>query len=357
MSEVNVETKQYEQFNRNVLNWYDLHGRKTLPWQLDKTPYRVWVSEIMLQQTQVSTVIPYFLKFMERFPTVVALAQAPQDDVLNLWTGLGYYARARNLHKTAQIIADKYHGNFPETLEEVIKLPGIGRSTAGAILSLSQGKHHPILDGNVKRVLARHYLVEGWYGNSQVEKRLWNLTDSVTLAERVAHFNQAMMDLGAMVCTRSKPKCSDCPLSVSCQANQQGLQAEYPHKKPKKTIPEKIEYWLILRCKGEVQLSRRPEYGIWGGLYCFDAFEQKSALLEAAQSYATINNGAVELEEFTHVFSHFKLVIRPLVFELPEKPSNKIQASEQSDLWVSVNSDINVGLAAPTVKLLDKLAE
>lgn len=357
MSEVNNQATQSLSFNQKVLDWYDAHGRKTLPWQIDKTPYRVWVSEIMLQQTQVSTVIPYFLRFMERFPTIMALAKAPQDDVLNLWTGLGYYARARNLHKTSKIIAEQYAGKFPETLEEVVALPGIGRSTAGAVLSLSLGKHYPILDGNVKRVLSRHYLVDGWYGNSKVEKRLWELSDSVTFAQRVTQFNQAMMDIGAMVCTRSKPNCSDCPVEGSCQANSKGLQAEYPHKKPKKTVPEKVEYWLILRFENQVLLQRRPEYGIWGGLYCFEVFEKKDDLIENAKLRIGSHPSFVELPEFVHIFSHFKLIIRPLVIEIDALLPATVSEGNASAMWLKLQDDADVGLAAPTVKLLDKLKE
>ena len=230
---------QASQFSAQVLDWYDKYGRKTLPWQIDKTPYKVWLSEVMLQQTQVATVIPYFERFMARFPTVTDLANAPLDEVLHLWTGLGYYARARNLHKAAQQVATLHGGKFPETFEEVAALPGVGRSTAGAILSLSLGKHFPILDGNVKRVLARCYAVSGWPGKKEVENKLWSLSEQVTPAVGVERFNQAMMDLGAMICTRSKPKCSLCPLQNGCIAAANNSWALYPGKKPKQTLPER----------------------------------------------------------------------------------------------------------------------
>ncbi len=221
---------QASQFSAQVLDWYDKYGRKTLPWQIDKTPYKVWLSEVMLQQTQVATVIPYFERFMARFPTVTDLANAPLDEVLHLWTGLGYYARARNLHKAAQQVATLHSGKFPETFEEVAALPGVGRSTAGAILSLSLGKHFPILDGNVKRVLARCYAVSGWPGKKEVENKLWSLSEQVTPAVGVERFNQAMMDLGAMICTRSKPKCSLCPLQNGCIATANNSWSLYPGK-------------------------------------------------------------------------------------------------------------------------------
>lgn len=237
---------QSSQFSQQVLDWYQLYGRKTLPWQLEKTPYKVWLSEVMLQQTQVSTVIPYFERFISRFPDICALAAAPLDEVLHLWTGLGYYARARNLHKAAQVVATQHSGRFPETMEQVTDLPGVGRSTAGAILSLSLGQHYPILDGNVKRVLARCYAVSGWPGKKEVEKCLWQLSEQVTPAAGVGHFNQAMMDLGAMVCTRSKPKCEICPLNNGCVAYATGSQASYPGKKPKQTLPVRTG-WQIGR--------------------------------------------------------------------------------------------------------------
>lgn len=221
---------QASQFSAQVLDWYDKYGRKTLPWQIDKTPYKVWLSEVMLQQTQVATVIPYFERFMARFPTVTDLANAPLDEVLHLWTGLGYYARARNLHKAAQQVATLHGGKFPETFEEIAALPGVGRSTAGAILSLSLGKHFPILDGNVKRVLARCYAVSGWPGKKEVENKLWSLSKQVTPAVGVERFNQAMMDLGAMICTRSKPKCSLCPLQNGCIAAANDSWSLYPGK-------------------------------------------------------------------------------------------------------------------------------
>ena len=226
-------------FSDRVLHWFDAHGRKHLPWQQQISAYRVWVSEIMLQQTQVTTVIGYFERFMQRFPDVVTLANAPQDDVLHLWTGLGYYARARNLHKAAQQIATDHGGEFPQTLEQVMALPGIGRSTAGAILSIACGKSHPILDGNVKRVLARYYAIEGWPGKRAVEDTLWQHATENTPATRTNHYTQAMMDLGAMICTRSKPACDKCPLQSDCIAYAQGKQNEYPGKKPKKTLPVK----------------------------------------------------------------------------------------------------------------------
>ena len=238
-----ISAKYAQAFSDQVLSWFQLQGRKHLPWQQDKSPYRVWISEIMLQQTQVATVIPYYLRFMASFPNITALADADEDTVLHHWTGLGYYARARNLHKTAKTIRANYQGRFPENIDEVIALPGIGRSTAGAILSLALNKHHAILDGNVKRVLARCYKVQGHAGQAIYEKTLWPITETLTPKVGVAQFNQAMMDLGAMVCTRSKPKCEICPINASCLAFASDEQASYPQKKPKKLSQKKAPLW------------------------------------------------------------------------------------------------------------------
>ncbi|STO79472.1 A/G-specific adenine glycosylase [Grimontia hollisae] len=253
-----------QSFSDAILTWYDKYGRKTLPWQQEKTPYKVWLSEIMLQQTQVATVIPYFERFMTRFPTVVDLAHAELDEVLHLWTGLGYYARARNLHKAAQKIAADYNGEFPTTIEDVMALPGVGRSTAGAVLSLSLGQHHPILDGNVKRTLSRHFAVEGWPGKKPVENRLWELAEENTPAEGVQRYNQAMMDMGAMICTRSKPKCYLCPVNHSCEANAMSRQSDFPGKKPKKTLPEKETCFVLFqyRIKSGWSNGHQQDYGV-----------------------------------------------------------------------------------------------
>ncbi|HET8730461.1 MAG TPA: A/G-specific adenine glycosylase, partial [Moraxellaceae bacterium] len=255
-------------FATAVLAWFDEHGRKTLPWQQNPSPYRVWVSEIMLQQTQVATVIPYYERFLARFPDVHALAAAPQDDVLHLWTGLGYYARARNLQKAAQMLVDQYGGEFPETVDEVAGLPGIGRSTAGAILSLSRQHWAVILDGNVKRVLSRFHAVSET-GAAQ-EKRLWPLAEQHTPQQRVHHFNQAMMDLGATLCTRTRPACLLCPLQSACRGFAEGEPTAYPGKKATRTLPEKsVTLLVFLNADGEVLLEQRPSPGIWGGLWSF----------------------------------------------------------------------------------------
>ncbi|BDY03544.1 A/G-specific adenine glycosylase [Ferrimonas sp. YFM] len=338
-------------FSDRVIHWYRLAGRKTLPWQQDKSPYRVWISEIMLQQTQVATVIPYYLKFMERFPTVKDLAEAPTDDVLHHWTGLGYYARARNLHKAAKAIVNEHNGEFPQTLEQVMALPGIGRSTAGAVLSLSLGQHHPILDGNVKRVLARHQAIDGWPGQKAVENRLWQVTEAVTPANEIQAYNQAMMDIGAMICTRTKPKCSECPVGEDCQAHAQGNQTDYPGKKPKKEKPVRACVQLMLVHDCQVLLHKRPPSGIWGGLWCFPQFDTEQQARQWLENQG-IDTNWHHFEPFRHTFSHYHLDIQPVKLELGRQPS---QVGELEHNWFALGSHIQVGLAAPTEGLLRSL--
>lgn len=324
-------------FSKSLLAWFERHGRKNLPWQKNKTRYSVWVSEIMLQQTQVATVIPFFERFMQQFPTIVDLANAAQDDVLHLWTGLGYYARARNLHKAAQIVRDEHSGVFPNDFEQVLALPGIGRSTASAVLSLADNQPYVILDGNVKRVLARFFAIEGWPGNKKIETELWDLAislkpeDSPNAIPVFSHYTQAIMDFGATFCTRSKPKCDDCPMNKNCLALAQGKQHELPHKKPKKQIPTKHTYMLIPIVNGRVFMRKRPQNGIWGGLWGFYECEYAPELNNTKQTLINevLGNSVgsefanvietvdkIELNEFRHTFSHYHLEISPILFEI-----------------------------------------
>ncbi|OSM98143.1 MULTISPECIES: A/G-specific adenine glycosylase [Lonsdalea] len=345
---------QAQQFAQQVLEWYERYGRKTLPWQRDKTAYQVWLSEVMLQQTQVATVIPYFQRFIDRFPDVRALAAAPLDEVLHLWTGLGYYARARNLYKAAQIIVEQHGGEFPTTFDDIVALPGIGRSTAGAILSLAQGQHYPILDGNVKRVLARCYAVTGWPGKKEVENRLWNISETVTPAKGVGAFNQAMMDLGAMICTRSRPKCELCPLNAQCIAYANHNWADYPGKKPKQTIPEKSAWFVMVRQQQRVWLEQRPAVGLWGGLFCFPQFathdEAHTWLRQRGMPLTGLQQGIA----FRHTFSHFHLDIVPLLLDVS---SQSACMDEGAGLWYNLAQPPSVGLAAPVERLLQQLAQ
>ncbi|RMF13376.1 MAG: A/G-specific adenine glycosylase, partial [Gammaproteobacteria bacterium] len=262
-------TSSHNEFAHSVLQWFDRHGRHDLPWQHPRTPYRVWVSEIMLQQTQVATVIPYFERFMTAFPTLEALADATEDEVLALWAGLGYYARGRNLRRAAVQLVEEGRRTLPDTLDGLMALPGIGRSTAGAILSMGFGIRAPILDGNVKRVLCRHEAIEGWPGERRVEQQLWELSESLTPRDRVDDYTQAIMDLGATVCTRSRPACDLCPLRATCQARQKGLETVLPHPRPRRTLPERHATALILLdAEGRCLMEKRPSPGIWGGLWC-----------------------------------------------------------------------------------------
>ncbi|WP_413737072.1 A/G-specific adenine glycosylase [Sodalis sp. RH21] len=340
---------QAQPFAQQVLDWYQRFGRKTLPWQLDKTPYKVWLSEIMLQQTQVATVIPYFQRFMAKFPTVAALAAAPQDEVLHLWTGLGYYARGRNLHKAAQLIAARHGGEFPATVEDIIALPGIGRSTAGAILSLALGQHYPILDGNVKRVLARYFAVAGWPGKKDVEQRLWGLSETVTPAHGVGQFNQAMMDLGALVCTRSRPKCELCPLNRGCEAYAAHSWALYPGKKPRQVLPEKTAWFLIMQSGQQIWLEQRPGTGLWGGLFCFPQFAQRQDLELWLQKQGLNISDGEQLTAFRHTFSHFHLDIVPLRLDVS---GTQRCMDDGAGLWYNLAQPPSVGLAAPVERLL-----
>jgi A/G-specific adenine glycosylase len=342
-------------FAAAVLDWYDSHGRKHLPWQQDTTPYRVWISEIMLQQTQVSTVIPYYERFMQRFPDVQSLAAAPIDEVLHLWTGLGYYARARNLHKAAQMLVAEFGGEFPGSVDEVASLPGIGRSTAGAILSLSRQQRAVILDGNVKRVLSRFHAV-GDTGSAQ-EKILWQYAEAHTPQVRVHHFNQVMMDLGATVCTRTKPACLLCPLQAQCAALAQGEPTAYPVKKAGKALPEKSTTLLVLvNAAGEVLLEQRPPAGIWGGLWSFPETpaDDDAALRDVLKAdWGVARRQAEWLPERGHTFSHYHLRMRPALLRDIELR----QVSGRPQRWCRLDELPALGLPAPIKKMLGELAD
>jgi len=323
----------------------------------------VWISEIMLQQTQVATVIPYYEKFMASFPSINALADADEDNVLHHWTGLGYYARARNLHKSAKIMTQQYQGEFPQTLTEVVALPGIGRSTAGAILSLSLNKHHAILDGNVKRVLARCYTVDGYNGQAKFEKQLWPIAEVLTPKKEVAAYNQAMMDLGAMICTRSKPDCKNCPLQSGCLALAGDKQTQYPQKKPKKTTPVRTTVMIIPRITCEVNselglkrvskvlMEKRPPTGIWGGLWCFHEVTNTADINVRLKELGLIAYDRQMLSEFRHTFSHFHLDIQPVIVDCKQCELSEINEVNKQE-WYDLQQEITVGLAASTQKLL-----
>ncbi len=340
-------------FANRLLAWFEDHGRKDLPWQRDISPYRVWVSEIMLQQTQVQTVIPYFERFMASFPDVSALADAGQDEVLAHWSGLGYYARARNLHKAAQVVRDDFGGIFPRKFDAVVALPGIGRSTAGAILSIACGQRHPILDGNVKRVLARHAAIEGWPGKTSVASELWALADEYTPDERVADYTQAIMDLGATLCTRSSPACERCPVATDCTARKKGSATFFPGKKPRKEKPCRTTTMVLASADGCVLLERRPEAGIWGGLWSLPEVNESSI---EEWCNATLATAPVETESWDvmrHSFSHFDLDIQPVVVRI--EPARGKVADSERETWHPLDAPPPGGIAAPVRKLIDEL--
>lgn len=346
-----------EEFAAALLAWFDAHGRKHLPWQQQITPYRVWISEIMLQQTQVATVIPYYERFMQRFADVTALAAAADDEVLHLWTGLGYYARARNLLRAARIIVAKHGGEFPDSIEAVQALPGIGRSTAGAILSISRSQRHPILDGNVKRVLTRCFGIHGFPGETAVERQLWSIADVCTPAQRAAHYTQAIMDLGATVCVRSRPLCTVCPMHEPCVARREGMQAMLPTPKPRKARPARTAYAAILqRSDGAVLLEHRPPAGIWGGLWTFPQFEERDAALAWMEQYLGEGSMTTQaLPPYLHSFTHFDLTMQPiLVRDARERPA---VADAQRYCWYDAKQPAKIGLAKPAVDLIRGLAQ
>ena len=339
-----------QKFSDLILTWAKKNGRKNLPWQKNISPYKVWVSEIMLQQTQVTTVIPYFERFMKRFPNVEVLSNAPLDEVLYSWTGLGYYARARNLHKTAKIITKEYRGNFPKEFDEIIDLPGIGRSTAGAILSLSWNQRFPILDGNVKRVLTRCNGIEGWPGKKKIENKLWELSELYTPTKSIRQYTQAIMDLGATVCTRRNPDCNLCPLTLICFAKRKNKQHEFPAKKPSTTIPKRDTILAILENNsGEILLEQRPLNGIWGGLWCFPELSIDSEIEKIInKKYGIRIKKQKEYKPIKHTFTHFHLLIRPVHMKLQKDKDYDSKVLK----WIHPKKNQGLGLPAPVLSML-----
>ncbi|WP_081715780.1 A/G-specific adenine glycosylase [Paraburkholderia mimosarum] len=349
-------------FAPRLIAWQREHGRHDLPWQNTRDPYRIWLSEIMLQQTQVSTVIPYYARFLERFPTVEALAAAPDDDVMALWAGLGYYSRARNLHRCAQVVAQTHGGKFPSTVEALAELPGIGRSTAAAIASFAFGARATILDGNVKRVLARVFGVEGFPGEKRVENAMWTLAESLVPGSTasdadVSAYTQGLMDLGATLCGRGKPDCARCPFADDCVAKTTGRQRELPAARPKKTVPTRRTWMLVLLDGDAVMLEKRPPSGIWGGLWSLPEAADEAALAERAQALGASRERAAAaspLAPLAHTFTHFKLDIEPRVVELQGEAAF-LEANETQTAWVPLGEIDAYGVPAPVRKLLDGL--
>jgi len=363
-SETIVDSPLHAAFAARLIAWQRQHGRHDLPWQNTRDPYRIWLSEIMLQQTQVSTVIPYYARFLERFPTVGALAAAPLDDVMALWAGLGYYSRARNLHRCAQVVADQHGGAFPASVDALAELPGIGRSTAAAIASFAFGARATILDGNVKRVLARVFGIDGFPGEKRVENAMWTLAESLVPGDDasdadVGAYTQGLMDLGATLCVRGKPDCARCPFSVDCVANATGRQRELPGARPKKTVPTRRTWMLVLLDGDTVMLEKRPPTGIWGGLWSLPEAPDEAALAGRALTFGA-NGPASPLASLTHTFTHFRLDIEPRVIELgagdrTPSASSALEAQDARTAWVALREIDAFGVPAPVRKLLDGL--
>jgi A/G-specific adenine glycosylase len=343
-----------QQFAPRLLHWFAVYGRHALPWQMNPTPYRVWVSEVMLQQTQVATVIPYYERFMARFPDVVSLASAPLDEVLHLWTGLGYYARARNLRACAKVIVEQFGGEFPQQIEVMMELPGIGRSTAGAILALSSGHRHPILDGNVKRVLARVFGIADDPSSKAVLDALWAQSEACTPIQEVAAYTQAIMDLGATLCTRSRPACTVCPMNAGCIAAVEGRQAELPGRKQKRVRPSREATLLIAQTRSNgstaVLVERRPSSGLWGGLWSPPQFDsERDALAWCHQEFGELAESEA-LPRIDHAFTHFDLRLNPL--QVFCKPSAKVSDDR---LWYPLGAPPRIGLPQPIRQLFERL--
>lgn len=345
----NAELIAQTDFATRVLDWFDQHGRHDLPWQVNDNPYMVWVSEIMLQQTQVKTVLNYFERFIARFPTVESLGQAAWDDVAPYWAGLGYYARARNLHKAAQqVVAD---GGFPRSLDGWIALSGIGRSTAGALMSLGLQQYGVIMDGNVKRVLTRHQAIEGDSQSSAIVAQLWDLAEQLTPTMRNASYTQAIMDLGATLCTTKKPLCIYCPVQSDCQAYAQNRVLDFPQKKAKKAVPQKQAYVLIAQHAetGQWLWQQRPSEGLWGGLYCLPIIEQ--AELEQLQTQFGLQTPQ-QLSVVKHSFTHFTWFLTPHIFVLSAIQAEQLQQHLLGSQWLNNDEAVAKGLPKAMLKVL-----
>jgi A/G-specific adenine glycosylase len=349
-------------FAARLIHWHGLYGRKSLPWQNTRDPYVIWISEVMLQQTQVSTVIPYYVRFLQRYPDIDTLAAAPLDDVLAQWSGLGYYSRGRNLHKAARLIVEDHGGRFPDRVDVIQRLPGIGRSTAAAIAVFAYGKHYAILDGNVKRVLARCFGMDGYPGVKRNERLLWQKAEDLlpdpmeSGINRIEVYTQALMDLGATVCTRAAPKCEVCPLREVCLAFRESRVKELPSRRPGKKLPEREAILLILIRQGKILLEKRLPTGIWASLWCFP----EMAGSEDAHVYCKCHfNMDVKLlppmDKFHHTFTHFKLRIQPLPLQVVSR-APEIALQRHAELkWFTLEDAVNSAIPAPVKKLLARI--
>jgi len=350
-----------ENFAERLVAWHSRHGRHDLPWQNTRDPYRIWLSEIMLQQTQVETVIPYYRRFLAAFPQVTALAAAEQEQVMTLWSGLGYYARARNLHKAARVVATDYGGRFPDSAEALAALPGIGRSTAAAIAAFAFGERVAILDGNVKRVLCRLFGIEGFPGEKAVETRLWSLAESLLpkgeAQAEIAPYTQAQMDLGATVCTRGRPACPCCPFQDECVANRQGRWTELPHKRPRKALPQRHTLMAVVVSEGRVLLQRRPPSGIWGGLLSLPEFPCAATMRQWLGIFIVPDAEARPLAPLTHAFTHFVLDIEPWLIETGPLPVQVAEGGAGEYLLLPLAEAAQAALPAPIRRILREMQD
>ncbi|RUO39348.1 A/G-specific adenine glycosylase [Aliidiomarina taiwanensis] len=333
---------QTKDFATTVLSWQKQHGRHDLPWQQPATPYRVLVSEIMLQQTQVTTVIPYFQRWMDTFPTLETLAQASEDEVMALWQGLGYYSRARNLRKAAQYLVQEFNGKFPNNLDELLSIPGVGPYTAGAIRSFAFNDYGPIVDGNVKRFFCRLFGIEGDTTRSAVNKQLWNKAADLTPSHNNRHFAQGLLDIGATLCTPANPDCARCPFRSQCFAYKHNMQKELPTPKAKKKVPVRKSHFLLQRSGHSIQLEKRPQPGIWAALWCLPELSEAPASAQLAA-------------EFEHTFSHFKM--RASIWSLSQSEQVAEEAPHNPQCWVEQADVADYGLPSPIKKVLPKLWE
>jgi len=353
-------------FSSRLIAWQRAHGRNDLPWQ-GGDAYRVWLSEIMLQQTQVATVIPYYLRFVASFPDIAALAAASEEQVLEHWSGLGYYARGRNLHRAAGLIVAQHGGEFPRQFEQIFELPGIGRSTAAAICAQAFQQRYAILDGNVKRLLARYCGIAGWTGDKQVEAQLWQQAEAMLPPKGIAGYTQALMDMGAMLCTRSKPRCDACPVQTTCSALQTGRVSELPTPRLRRAVPERHATFLLAMHGRDILLEKRASTGIWGGLWCLPQFndetearawcmreEIKTRHYGAGRNPDNLTKPCEALPAFTHTFTHFKLHITPLRLNLARKP---LQVQQAGSVWLAVEDALTAAIPAPVRKLLEQMVE
>ena len=355
---------QDSSFADALIDWQKQHGRHQLPWQGTRDAYRIWLSEIMLQQTQVATVIPYYARFLDSFPDVAALAAAPSETVMAHWSGLGYYTRARNLHRCAQQIVAHHAGRFPSDPETLASLPGIGKSTAAAIAAFAYGARAAILDGNVKRVFCRVFGVEGFPGQAAVEKNLWQRAEALLPAGDIEAYTQGLMDLGATLCTRTRPACDRCPMQSRCIAYASGRTSELPARKPKKAIPEKSTVMLVVLHEGEILMEQRPPEGIWGGLLSLPELNRLSSgtsdvdldldeqLALAISSFGDIDDIAM-LSSFVHGFTHYRLSVMPVQITLRQR---HVMAAQTDYQWRGLAQISEAALPSPVRKLLATLS-